>query len=212
VMKDYTFVVPARRNSKGLPFKNRILINDTLSKIPNNFKDKIIIATDDEFIKQNYSDYNIFHRSDAVSLDKASTKSLFEEMKPHITTNEIVMLYTTYPERNFKDVLSAISFYERHSATSLLCSKKINLSPYLMMIKDGIGGKQVIKHNLYRRQDYPECFEISHYISIFNKNIIHNLNNNLYNKDTVYFSIDETIDVDTEKDLKNYNEKNKNNR
>jgi CMP-N-acetylneuraminic acid synthetase len=81
-----------------------------------------------------------------------------------------------------------------------------------MMIKDGIGGKQVIKHNLYRRQDYPECFEISHYISIFNKNIIHNLNNNLYNKDTVYFSIDETIDVDTEKDLKNYNEKNKNNR
>ena len=211
MLEDYTFVIPARRNSKGLPFKNRILIEDTLSKIPNVFKDKVIIATDDEFIKQNYSDYKIFHRSKSVSHDQASTKSLFEEISSYITTSQIVMLYVTYPERTFKDILSAISFYEKHSATSLLCSKKTRLSPYLMMYKDGIGGKQVINHNLFRRQDYPECFEISHYISIFNKNVIYDLNNNLYNENTIYFSIDQVIDVDTQKDLENYNEKNKNN-
>jgi CMP-N-acetylneuraminic acid synthetase len=189
MLENYTFVIPARRNSKGLPFKNRILIEDTLSKIPNRFKNKIIIATDDEFIKQNYSDYKIFHRSKSVSHDQASTKSLFEEMSPYITTSEIVMLYVTYPERTFKDVLSAISFYEKHSATSLLCSKKTNLSPYLMMFKSGIQGRQVISHDLFRRQDYPECFEISHYISIFNKNNINNLNNNLYNKTTIFQSM-----------------------
>ena len=80
-----------------------------------------------------------------------------------------------------------------------------------MMHKNGIKGSQVIGHDLYRRQDYPECFEISHFISIFNKNEIVNLNNNMYNEDTVFYPIENTIDVDMPADLEMFNEKNKDN-
>ena len=70
--------------------------------------------------------------------------------------------------------------------------------------------KQVIQHNFYRRQDYPKCFEISHFISIFSKKELKHLNNNLYNKETIFMPIQNFIDVDTSKDLEKFNE-NKNN-
>ena len=63
-------------------------------------------------------------------------------------------------------------------------------------------GKQLIRHNLYRRQDYPKCFELSHYISIFNTEEVKKLNNNMYNEETDFFQIRKVVDVDTEEDLK----------
>ena len=44
-------VIPARRNSKGLPFKNRQLFRHTVDKIPNKFLKDIIVTTDDEVIR-----------------------------------------------------------------------------------------------------------------------------------------------------------------
>ena len=51
-----------------------------------------------------------------------------------------------------------------------------------LVIFGGTGGlgKQLVKHNLYRRQDYPKCFRICHMVSIFKSNQLKNLNNNLY--------------------------------
>ena len=168
----YTFVIPARRNSKGLPFKNRRLLDFTLASLPQEIMKNVIIATDDEFIKERYSTCNIFERSEEVSNDKASTKSLMLEIEPHILTDNIVMLYLTYPERTYQNIVEAIEFYESNYAYSLLCKKEILTSPFLMMYEMGIYGKQIIEHNLYRRQDYPKCFEISHFVSIRKKNCI----------------------------------------
>lgn len=212
IEKKYAIVIPARKGSKGIPHKNRKLIEYTLQIIPDRLKSNIIIATDDDFIIDKYGDYDIFKRSDKVSMDHSSTKSLFLEMKDYIKYPNIIMLYLTYPERSLQHILGAIEFYEKNKATSLLCSKKPKTSPFLMMYKDGINGRQIIKHNLYRRQDYPICFEISHFISIFKTKEIDNLNNNMYNKDTIFFPVDDFIDIDTTKDLESFNEKNKNNR
>ena len=66
---------------------------------------------------------------------------------------------------------------------------------------DNNKGSQLVKHNLYRRQDYPAVFEISHYVCIFNVNELTNLNNNLYNDETFFFKIDDVVDVDTKTDL-----------
>jgi len=208
----YTIVIPARKGSKGLPFKNRKLIGYTLRSIPEEFQDKIIIATNDEFLIKKYNSYNIFKRSEEVSSDTSSTKSLFLEMREYIRTENIIMLYLTYPERTFKHIERAIKFYEDNKAKSLLCSKKLRVSPFLMMYKSGVKGRQIVDHNLHRRQDYPECFELSHFISIFNRKELDKLNNNLYNKDTVFYSIEDIVDIDTSLDLENFNEKNKNNR
>jgi CMP-N-acetylneuraminic acid synthetase len=64
-------------------------------------------------------------------------------------------------------------------------------------------GNQLVEHNLYRRQDYPKVFEISHFISIFEIGELFNLNDNLYNKNTIYYPVGDVVDVDTNKDLEN---------
>jgi CMP-N-acetylneuraminic acid synthetase len=73
-----------------------------------------------------------------------------------------------------------------------------------MLEVDNMRGKQLIPHNLYRRQDYPKVFEISHFISIFMGFELDNLNSNLYNNDTIFYPIDNIIDVDTQKDLDSF--------
>jgi CMP-N-acetylneuraminic acid synthetase len=210
-LSNYTIIIPARKNSRGLPFKNRKLIDNTLDSIPERFHKKIIISTDDDFLKNKYSNYNIFNRSIESASDTASTKSLMLEMVNYIETENIIMLYLTYPERTWKDIEKAITFFENNNASSLLCKKDLKSSPFLMMYEDGINGSQIIEHDLYRRQDYPKCFEISHFVSIFSKKELDKLNNNMYNVNTIFHKINDVVDVDTQEDLRIYNEKNKNN-
>ena len=40
---DIFFVIPARRDSKGFPFKNRKLLDYTLNEFPNDMREKVII-------------------------------------------------------------------------------------------------------------------------------------------------------------------------
>jgi len=209
----YTIVIPARRNSKGVPFKNRKLIHHTLSSLPVCVNSKVVIATDDEEIASRFSGYRIFNRSESVSTDEASTKSLLVEMlekEKTIETENIIVLYTTYPEREFKDIIAAVRFFEKLNAPSLLCAKELGVSPFLTMFKKGHHGEQTIKHSKYRRQDYPECFELSHFVSVFKRSEIHKLGENLYNAETVFYPIDNVIDIDTEADMGRFYE-NKNN-
>ena len=81
---------------------------------------------------------------------------------------------------------------------SLLCKKEVKTHPYLCIYDNG---KQVVKHNLYRRQDYPTIWEISHYICIFEVGELKKLNKNLYNKHTHFMKINDCVDVDYEKDF-----------
>ncbi len=115
------------------------------------------------------------------------------------------MLYLTYPERKWQDVLKAYQWFKHNKALSLLCREEIDTSPYLFLKEeDENKGSQLFTHNYYRRQDYPKCFKICHMISIFKTNEIKNLNNNLYNKDTFYYKISKVIDIDTEQDFKTW--------
>jgi CMP-N-acetylneuraminic acid synthetase len=70
-----------------------------------------------------------------------------------------------------------------------------------MLEVDNLMGEQLRPHNLYRRQDYPKVFEISHFIAIFNVDELENLNDNLYNNNTIFYPIKDIIDVDTKNDL-----------
>ena len=207
----YQIIIPARKGSKGLPFKNRILIENTINSIPKSMLDNVVIATDDEFIMKKYSNFKILERDPSNCLDNSSIKSVMEEVVRKSEFEKFIILYTTYPERKDTDILKVINFFEKTGAKSLLCKKEVKTSPYLMMFEEGNKGSQIICHDLYRRQDYLKCFEISHFVCIFSKKELDNLNNNMYNKDTVFFKIENPIDVDTYEDLEKYNEKNKNN-
>jgi CMP-N-acetylneuraminic acid synthetase len=43
-------LIPARRNSKGLPFKNRLLFEHTISTIPTEYFKNLLVSTDDEVL------------------------------------------------------------------------------------------------------------------------------------------------------------------
>ena len=88
-----------------------------------------------------------------------------------------------------------------NQAKSLLCKEEIKDHPCLSMYElEENKGKQIISHDLYRRQDYPKCFRLSHFISIFDSREFSKLNNNLYNEGTLFFPVDLSLDVDTEND------------
>ncbi len=200
-------IIPARKDSKGLPFKNRQLFKHTADIIPDIMKHKTYVSTDDtEIIKiaNNYGFKTVF-RSSEVSKDETSTKETMKYTlnKIDANTETIVMLYLTYPERTWSDVNRAIAIYKCNEIKSLLCKKKLAVSPFLTLKSEPDNrGSQLFYHDMYRRQDYPECFEISHFISIFRSDEIEKLNNNLYNKDTYFLDIlDSTIDIDEQKDL-----------
>jgi len=69
-------VIPARKGSKGLPFKNRKLFNRTADIIPDDMKGFTYVLTDDAEIIKMAEDYgfNIIVRPYAISQDETSTK------------------------------------------------------------------------------------------------------------------------------------------
>ena len=205
-------VIPARKGSKGLPGKNAILINQTLSTIPNYVKDSVIITTNDGKVIDQSAGYQILLRNNELSGDDVSTKDVLSNVlqQYNIPDEEIIMmLYLTYPERTWTDIEAALNFFIDNKAKSLLCRVEPKSHPYLCMFsEEGNKGRQIVEHNLYRRQDYPECFELSHFICIFRANELEKLNKNLYNKDTIFYKIKRPVDVDTKEDLQRYYDKN----
>ena len=205
-------IIPARKGSKGLPGKNAILINHTLSTIPNYVKDSVIITTNDGKVVDQSVGYQILLRNNELSGDDVSTKDVLLNViqQYNIPDEEIIMmLYLTYPERTWTDIEAALNFFLDNDAKSLLCRVDPKSHPYLCMFsEEDSKGRQIVEHNLYRRQDYPECFELSHFICIFRANELEKLNKNLYNKDTIFYKIKRPVDVDTKEDLQRYYDKN----
>jgi N-acylneuraminate cytidylyltransferase len=200
----FKILIPARKNSKGFPFKNRRLFTKTADIIPDKYKNNTHIFSDDETINQMGKDYGfvITDRNKKSALDQSTTKELMQDFCSNFTDEcNIIMLYLTYPERTWKDVENAYKVFIDTNARSLLCRQDVNPSPYLMMyeLENGMG-KQIINHNLCRRQDYKKCFAISHFISIINSKELTLLNNNLYNNQTYFYPIRDVKDIDYRND------------
>ena len=196
------YVIPARKGSKGLPEKNRILFEYTFKTIPKDYWSNVIVTTDDEEIKNMCEGVKVMDRPEELANDTASMKDVLVNVSDGMRNEDVLItLYLTYPERTFEEVENAIQFFVDYKARSLLCRKEVKTHPYLCIYESG---KQVVRHDLYRRQDYPKCYEISHYIAICKVEELPLLNKNLYNIDTFYYDIKDVIDVDTPEDLNEY--------
>jgi len=202
------YVIPCREQSMGVPNKNRFLWDYTVSKIPMDLYSNIIVTTDDECLlkKANALSMKTIERSTELSSEHAPIKPVIGDIVDSCGLNsddDIVVLYLTYPDRTWEDVEKVLSFYQEKKAKSLLCARVIQAHPFLCFYKRPDNkGEPIVRHNLYRRQDYPDCFALSHFVSVLRVSEIDNLNDNLYNIDTVFYPIDkEPIDIDTQKDL-----------
>lgn len=202
-------IIPARGGSKGLPGKNKTLLPCTLSIIPSQYE--VHVSTDDLSIAEvcNFWGVRIHSRSADTATDKASVLGCLKEWMGSINASPdelVLMLYLTYPQRTWREIQEGLRFMEECEASSLLCRYEPTDHPYLCFKKQGDQGVPVVDHTLYRRQDYPRCFVVSHYITAFKAGELDNLGLNLYNKDTVFFPISKPIDVDTKQDLQSYRE------
>ena len=204
------FIIPARRDSKGLPFKNRKLLDYTINNIPIELHEKTIVTTNDEKIieKLSATNINVLRRDEQLCLDDISIKDVMLDVvkKFQMKSNDtIVMLYLTSPDRKFSDIKKILDYYYERKIKTLTSCVEPKTHPYLVLFKkENQKGEQVVKHDLYRRQDYPECFEIRHFVCIFQVDEIQKLNSNMYNESTIFYKIDSDIDVDHENDLKEF--------
>ena len=198
------YVIPARSGSKGLPYKNRLLIDFTLKALQNIKRNKIIITSNDYNILDMTSDCIQVKRSDELSNDTANIRDVLLDVvdKCELKKDDIIVnLYLTYPERSFRDIECVLKYFAHIDAKSLLCKQPVKSHPYLMIDEDN---NRIFNHDLYRRQDYPEFFEISHYIAIIKISELKNLNKNLYNDNTEFYLIDRKFDIDTKEDFRRF--------
>jgi CMP-N-acetylneuraminic acid synthetase len=104
----------------------------------------------------------------------------------------------TYPQRKFENILKAIDYFFEEDFKAMLCKKEVKTHPWLCIHEDG---EKVVDHCLWRRQDYPVVYELSHFIAILYAGELKNVDNNLYNKNNGFYLIGDTIDVDHERDF-----------
>ena len=199
------FIIPARKNSKGFKFKNRFLFE----KLPKELKNEsVIVTSDDEVIREinnQIYQFDFIKRPDHLSLDTTSIKPVLQhvvEEKKLSEEDTLVVLYLTYPERTFLDIEEILKFYHTHNAKSLLCREPLKQHPYLCFFEEGVNGRRIVDHNLYRRQDYPKCFYGSHFVAIVKAGFLPSVDLNLHSKETIFYDLGERkIDVDNKEDL-----------
>lgn len=212
-MEETIIFIPARKGSKGFPFKNRLLFDKTASIIPSKYQKNVFISTDDEIIikKAKQYNFNVIIRPENLCNDTASVKDallhLIEEK--NIKNKNIIMLYLTYPQRVWRDVETIYEYYKLNKGNSLACCEAVKEHPYLMFYKNKNFGIPLVKHSMYRRQDYPICFKLSLYVGIYNCKEVKNLSDLLVNDETLFYNLEEEkVDVDYEKDFLNIKETN----
>ena len=208
------FVIPARRGSKGVPFKNRFLIEYVVDSIPDDLKEKIIISTDDEYIVERMLERNIevLERKPELATDEADVKCVVKDVITQYKIKDedyIFMLYTVWPERTFGMIENIFDIFLREKVDSLLCSTEVKTHPYMTFyLKDDNKGEPVVKHDFYRRQDYPECFMSSHLLAIIKVEYLHLVDSNLHHTQTLFYQLNEhTADIDNKQDLETFMEK-----
>ena len=190
MLENVMFFIPARRNSKGFKFKNRTLIDFTLNSIPKEYFSQVYISTDDEELKlkSKKANINIIDRPTELAQDKTSMKEVLQHFIEvvHISQDtDIVLLYLTYPERTWDDIVEIYEFFKDSKANSLVCAEEVEVTehPYLCFYeKENLRGELVVNHNLYRRQDYPKCFIIKHVCCCYKPNIVKKLHLNMFLK------------------------------
>tara|TARA_B110000503_G_scaffold134629_1_gene213925 strand:+ start:79 stop:735 length:657 start_codon:yes stop_codon:yes gene_type:complete len=203
-------IIPARKNSKGLKFKNRLLFNYTknfLKKIK--WFDEIILASDDDYFrskckKANFSFYN---RDKKNSGDSASIRSLMQEINEKFCfdKNTIIWLfYLTIPERKNNEFKKLKLITEKKNFLSAISFIPVKTHPYdCWTINKKL--TKFIKNDVFRRQDKIKLYEHHHYLCAFKIKELNNLNSELINSKTIPIILQKhIIEVDTKKDLNNF--------
>ena len=201
-------IIPAYRDSRGLPIEGGELLHSALTCIPEGLRSDTIVLCDNGEIEAQAGLYGAgAHRVSNVSEDKG--KGLREEIWGicgHLWEDQvIVVLYPTFDGRKWSDVQKAWFKWRRsRGIQSLLCRREVKTHPWDCMVnvdQNGQGEQLVglftgIDHDLDGWREYPTVWEVSHFIAMFKVGELRCLNRRLCNSNTVFFDLEEKMEAD----------------
>ena len=202
-MENTWILIPARKGSKGFPFKNRKLLDFTINSIPKEYLNIVYVSTDDDCIRNRALELNVnvIDRPSNLAADETSMKDVlqhFIKIKGIPKNSNIILLYLTYPERTWLDISDIYNFFKDKKVDSLICADEVDQHPYLCFYeRENLKGEMVIKHNFYRRQDYPKCLKQSMFVACYKTKIVDKLNDLMVEDNSIFYKLEKNkVDVD----------------
>ena len=212
---EHIAVIPARMNSKSLPFKNRFLFKHTAEFLKDNkLFSKVYVNSDDLHLKDLASKYNFifFKRKKKLASDTACIKEVFVDMNNKLKFDSktfIWLFYIPLVYKNNADFKKSVKKVEQKKLKSICSFKEAETHPMSCWYIKNNKPSQFIKNNLCRRQDFTKAYSHHHYICGFNVKFLKKLNNELIFKDTYPILLNsitskKLIEVDTPEELKKF--------
>ena len=221
-MKIVAFI-PARSGSKGLPDKNikellgRPLISYSIeaARLCPKISEVYLNSDSEEYLKIGES-YGAkpFLRPRELSTDTSTMKSVLEHFSDTLTARKefydaIIVLYPVYPVRNHEDLSGIIEAFEaRDKKVPLIGLRQPKTHPFLCYEKDSSGHiasvMEIDENKYYRRQQYPEYYELTLWACITPPGSIPSMNAQLICRDTIGYVLPpdvQDVNIDTQADF-----------
>ncbi len=215
-------VIPARRDSIGIPFKNRKFFEKKFKFVKSiNFFSDIIVTTNDKFIINKCKKKKITYikRPEKLSKSNISIKSVFIDLinRFNFTKKDFLWLFYIPLMYNSKsDIISVKKIIDKKFLKSVCGFVDIKTHPYNTWSIEKNKIKKLHDNDFFRRQDLPKLYEHHHHVCSFRVDTINKLNSELIGKFTYPILLNpktqkKIIELDTYTDYRNYlsNEKKK---
>jgi CMP-N-acetylneuraminic acid synthetase len=214
---EHTAFIPARKGSKGLPLKNRLLFDVTADFLEHEgWFHEIIVSTDDEYIvdKASKRGFRVHHRSPELSGDAVSIKAVIVAALRELNIPPDAVMWLFYLTIVYKDPDDFVTVRKmiENSHFRTVCSFVPAIThPFNCWRYDDRHASisQYIPNNIYRRQDLPDAWMHHHYVCCFEASVIESLNDELIGEKTVPFFVhkekaDMIIEIDTPSELERW--------
>lgn len=216
-------LIPARRGSKGLKDKNikclggkpLIGIAAEAAKGCADVTEVYLNSDDEDYLKlgQEYG-AKPFMRPDDLANDTATMQSVVTHFAETLERrgehyDALILLYPVYPFRTSEDLSNILQSYRNEaSGRPLIGMKTPKTHPYLCYERDQHGGitnlMGIDENQYYRRQQYPNYFEITHWACVLPFARIKQANAQLLYSDSFGYLIEQDlhlVNIDTELDF-----------
>lgn len=206
-------LIPARAGSRGFPGKNTSLIAgkpmilhtvDAAQRC--RYINEVWVSTNSLGVAREVAatGVHVHERPDGLGTAATTMREVVQDFastpgrKPD---DVIVVLYPTYPTRTAQHLDAILSAYEGKPMIGL---KRAATHPYLCVTADDDGRpSRLIAHQLYRRQDYPDCYELTHAACVLPMWAIPGVDEQLLHPATIAFWVPaewDLVDVDSPAD------------
>lgn len=214
-------MIPAREGSKGIPSKNRLLLAGKPMMAHTIEAARKCRAIDEVFVNSESDEFltigrefgaQSHKRPEILAEDTASMKSVLsefvEEKKRIFRQFAVVVLYPTYPLRSAEDIARIIKEYRKKKECPLVGLKEPKTHPYLVFDANKLPIFRYSFNKLYRRQDYPIYYELTHFACVVPCSAIREINNQLLHNNlkkqryiTLHQEKERLVNVDTREDF-----------